>query len=286
MAKYKLTYHGKVRYRERVDNKNTIDNTVARAKKYGLRIADIPVEYKKERTFIGHNKICYEDKIYVFAGNSYNTLITVYNNNYEVLRNLFIEKEVSRKFKEEILKKDKFTNKVISVKNELYYLTYKKNKVVSLEVIEFKNKQMKLIFSIEKDKISKLINQYMDGKQVFFEPYIDLNECNNIDKMVYHEVMKIPYGKTITYKELAKKINMKISVQGLVKSLNRCKLLFMIPTHRVIRSDGKPGSFCGKVSIKKQLLKLERENKIEYICNEVVEKKNDFCLNLGSLLVK
>ena len=64
-------------------------------------------------------------------------------------------------------------------------------------------------------------------------------------------------GKTITYKMLASRLNNKYSVQAIAGSLKRCPFSLLIPSHRVIRSDGKLGSYCLDTDIKKRLLEQE-----------------------------
>ena len=70
-------------------------------------------------------------------------------------------------------------------------------------------------------------------------------------------VRKIPKGKVLTYKEVAKKAgNVKAArVVGIVMSKNYDK---NIPCHRVIRSDGKVGNYNrGGEAAKRKLLKTE-----------------------------
>ena len=55
--KYVPTIHSKVRYSQRVNPRDTMDETVLLAKKYGVRIEDIPLEHDGIRGFMGHNKI-------------------------------------------------------------------------------------------------------------------------------------------------------------------------------------------------------------------------------------
>ena len=50
--KYVPTIHSKVRYSERVNSRDTMDKTVLLAKKYGLRIEDIPLEHNGIRSFL------------------------------------------------------------------------------------------------------------------------------------------------------------------------------------------------------------------------------------------
>lgn len=79
---------------------------------------------------------------------------------------------------------------------------------------------------------------------------------------VWRKVLKIPYGHTISYKELAKGLGMDGGriYQAIGQALNANKMLLVIPCHRVIRSDGGLSGYAGGVERKKALLDLERRD--------------------------
>jgi len=66
---------------------------------------------------------------------------------------------------------------------------------------------------------------------------------------VWKELLKVPYGKTISYGELARSV-------GMAVHLNRVGII--IPCHRVIRSSGEIGGYASGVDRKKWLLEHER----------------------------
>ncbi len=84
----------------------------------------------------------------------------------------------------------------------------------------------------------------------------------DFQKMVWNEIKKIPKGKTLTYKELAKKIGKPKAYRAVANACAKNPLLITIPCHRVIRSDRKMGGYMGKKGIerKKRLLKSEGVN--------------------------
>jgi len=77
-------------------------------------------------------------------------------------------------------------------------------------------------------------------------------------RRVWIELQKIPYGKTISYGELARRIgNPKASrAVGLANGSNPISIV--IPCHRVIGSNGKLTGYGGGLPIKEKLLALER----------------------------
>jgi methylated-DNA-[protein]-cysteine S-methyltransferase len=80
----------------------------------------------------------------------------------------------------------------------------------------------------------------------------------SFQQRVWSELQKIPYGKTISYGELARRIgNPKASrAVGLANGSNPISIV--IPCHRVIGSNGKLTGYGGGLPIKEKLLALEK----------------------------
>lgn len=110
---------------------------------------------------------------------------------------------------------------------------------------------------IESKVVKKLkddLERYFDGVKVEFDYPIVLHTSDFV-KRVLNETSRIPYGKTITYKELAEKLNTKAyRVVGMALGKNPVPIL--IPCHRVVSKRGL-GGYSSGVEIKKELLKLE-----------------------------
>lgn len=77
-------------------------------------------------------------------------------------------------------------------------------------------------------------------------------------KRVWAELVRIPYGATISYAELARRIGDPAAARavGLANGANPAPIL--IPCHRVIGSSGKLTGYGGGLEIKERLLALER----------------------------
>ena len=73
---------------------------------------------------------------------------------------------------------------------------------------------------------------------------------------VHEVVKKIPRGKTLTYKEVAKRAGNGNSSRAVGNILNK-NYNSNIPCHRVVRSDGKPGGYNRGALAKIKLLKKE-----------------------------
>lgn len=80
-------------------------------------------------------------------------------------------------------------------------------------------------------------------------------------RRVYLELLNVPSGETISYKELGRRIGCR-SAQAIGQALKRNPFAPDVPCHRVISSDGTIGGFHGERSgemIEKKRLLLERE---------------------------
>jgi len=80
---------------------------------------------------------------------------------------------------------------------------------------------------------------------------------------VFEVVKKIPKGKTLTYKEVAKRAG-SLNASRAVGNILKTNFDPKIPCHRVIRSDGKSGGYNRGQSNKIKILKRERIPGKEY----------------------
>mgnify|MGYP006140828741 CR=1 FL=1 len=82
---------------------------------------------------------------------------------------------------------------------------------------------------------------------------------------VWNAIAKIPRGKVMTYKELAKIIKKPKASRAVANACGKNPFPITIPCHRVIRSDGRLGGYSGKGGIKTKKKILESEGiKIDY----------------------
>jgi methylated-DNA-[protein]-cysteine S-methyltransferase len=109
--------------------------------------------------------------------------------------------------------------------------------------------------------IQQQIIAYFRGARVdfFADIPIVLDEFSPFTQRVLTACRKIPFGQTISYLELAKKVQCPSGSRAVAGALAKNPLPLIIPCHRVISSDGKIGGFSapGGVNLKKRLLKLE-----------------------------
>ncbi|MBQ8493963.1 MAG: MGMT family protein [Alistipes sp.] len=87
-------------------------------------------------------------------------------------------------------------------------------------------------------------------------------EITDFQRRVYLELLDVPIGQTITYRELAQRVGCR-SPQAVGQALKRNPFAPEVPCHRVVASDGTLGGYNGKrdgieLERKRSLLEAER----------------------------
>ena len=102
----------------------------------------------------------------------------------------------------------------------------------------------------------KQLREYFDENRTTFSVPLDL-QMPPFYKKVLLEVAKIPYGKTVSYQEIARRAgNAKASRAAGSANANNPIAIF-IPCHRILASDGTLGGYGGGLDKKMILLELE-----------------------------
>lgn len=111
------------------------------------------------------------------------------------------------------------------------------------------------------NSIKKWLDQYFSGQKTTFTPPLHPNGTP-FQLMVWQLLLKIPYGHTTTYAELAQQAAQKhhlakMSAQAVGNAVGRNHIALIIPCHRVVGSNGNLTGYGGGIDKKIQLLKLE-----------------------------
>jgi methylated-DNA-[protein]-cysteine S-methyltransferase len=77
---------------------------------------------------------------------------------------------------------------------------------------------------------------------------------------VLKQLQKIPYGTTVSYRDIAERVGRPKAVRAVGAANGRNPIPIIIPCHRVIGSSGDLTGFGGGIPTKKALLRLELEN--------------------------
>lgn len=126
------------------------------------------------------------------------------------------------------------------------------------EIIEIENKEKIKPYNII-IKLEKELDEYFSGKRKEFTiPLITTG--TEFQNKVWNELLKIPYGETISYKEEAERIKQKNAFRAVANANGKNKLSIIIPCHRVIANDGKLSGYGGGIDKKEFLISLEKNN--------------------------
>ena len=81
----------------------------------------------------------------------------------------------------------------------------------------------------------------------------------SLQQAVWSEIAKVPYGGTVSYKEIAECIGKPQAVRAVATAVGANALSLFIPCHRVVGSDGALRGYAGGLGVKKSLLYIERK---------------------------
>lgn len=104
------------------------------------------------------------------------------------------------------------------------------------------------------------LDAYFSGTTSLILPQLRPDVTPYTDK-VLKEALKIPYGETISYHELAIRLNKPTHARSVGNALGKNPLPIFIPCHRIIKSDKTLGGYTGGLHFKIELLSLEAKNK-------------------------
>ena len=142
------------------------------------------------------------------------------------------------------------------------YIVADESGIKNIELVE--DKWQELIEKQSVDKSSnicyeavKQIDEYFSGKRKKFDLHLSI-AGTEFRKQVWSELMNIPYGKVISYSELAEAIGNPKAVRAVGQANRANPLPIIIPCHRVIGKDKSLVGYAGKrIDIKEKLLNLE-----------------------------
>ncbi len=111
------------------------------------------------------------------------------------------------------------------------------------------------------EKIREQLDEYLNGDRKEFDIPV-LMVGTDFQKSVWNALMKVPYGFTSTYLQVAKNINNEKAVRAVANANGANSIGLIIPCHRIIGSDGELVGYGGGLPVKKRLLKLEQNNTV------------------------
>ena len=107
------------------------------------------------------------------------------------------------------------------------------------------------------DEAKRWLDIYFSGKEPDFTPPLELR-TTAFRRKVCRIMLGIPYGKTMSYGEIAAMFGPRMSAQAVGGAVGHNPISLIIPCHRVIGSDGSMTGYGGGLDRKVWLLELER----------------------------
>lgn len=126
---------------------------------------------------------------------------------------------------------------------------------------EITNISFKKVAADEKEtplikKAFKELEEYFEKKRKTFDLPI-APKGTIFQRKVWDELLKIPYGETVTYKYIARKIGNEKACRAVGMANNKNPIAIIIPCHRVIGINGNLTGYAGGINLKKKLIELE-----------------------------
>lgn len=129
-----------------------------------------------------------------------------------------------------------------------------------IEVVDFVDKYGKIDIEEVIDENTclalKELEEYFNKKRKNFTVKINM-QGTEFQKKVWSELLNIPYGKVVSYKQIAEVIENPKASRAVGNANNKNKIAIIIPCHRVIGSNNKLIGYAGGINRKKYLLELE-----------------------------
>lgn len=144
----------------------------------------------------------------------------------------------------------------LKILNNDFLIITNNDKVISLDITNetsnlTKEDNLDLINNVEQELTNYLLGK---SKELNF-PYQLIG--TNFQKSVWEILLKINYGETLNYEDIAVKLGDKNKVRAVGNAVGKNPILIKVPCHRVIRKNGELGGFSSGIDVKLKLHEIE-----------------------------
>lgn len=140
---------------------------------------------------------------------------------------------------------------LVASEHGLQSINWKKQSTTFVKTLKGSNPAIKNLALVVKQ-----LNEYFDLKRTGFDLPLDLMGTD-FQIEVWKILARIPYGKTVSYKDVASKLKSKKSFRAVGTANGKNPVCIIIPCHRVIAANGKLGGYSGGLKNKTKLLAIE-----------------------------
>ena len=154
---------------------------------------------------------------------------------------------------------------LLQLMNEVYK-TYYKSPMGGIEICASEKGLLSVSFIDKEESKSKKntilskcivqLKEYFSGNRKEFDIPLDMLGTE-FQKQVWCELQNIPFGKTVSYLDIAKKVGDKNSTRAVGNANGKNPVAIIIPCHRVIGMSGKLVGYAGGIERKRWLLNFE-----------------------------
>ena len=110
------------------------------------------------------------------------------------------------------------------------------------------------------ERTTRQLDEYFAGRRTDFDVPVDL-DGSDFQRAVWRGLLTIPYGETVSYGELARRIGNPKAVRAVGLANGRNPVSIVVPCHRVIGADGSMTGYGGGIERKVFLLAMEAQAK-------------------------
>lgn len=106
------------------------------------------------------------------------------------------------------------------------------------------------------DRLEAQLDAYLAGSRRDFDLPLD-TPGSEFQARVWRELRRIPYGATISYRELAERVGAGAAWRAVGRANGANRVAIIVPCHRVVAAGGRLGGYGGGLDAKRRLLDLE-----------------------------
>lgn len=104
---------------------------------------------------------------------------------------------------------------------------------------------------------SQQISEYFQGQRQAFDLPLDLSCGTDFQQLVWHTLLDITQGQTVSYGQLAMQVGRPKASRAVGAAVGRNPISLLVPCHRVVGANGQLTGYAGGLERKRALLQLE-----------------------------
>lgn len=107
------------------------------------------------------------------------------------------------------------------------------------------------------DRTITQLDEYFRGERKSFDLKIEMTGTD-FQKKVWNQLRQIPFGETVSYKQLAERIGKPRAIRAVGQANGRNPISILVPCHRVLGANGTLTGYAGGLHSKNYLIALEK----------------------------